>query len=398
MNLARPTRRRLVALVAAAAALAGACGGNDDPLEIGFRRIALDLAFKDAAKAEPVEPTQVIRQFVEPEVTFSVEEVVETEPREPTVRRVVRTVPRQQQRSCPTAPEGATPATPAFAVVKEPPKVGSYARHNEGTLNIALATSNFDLPVPALSTWQIGRSEFVSASVLAADQDVDALAPPPEVRGNTTAFPEVPEFELTRRLLPGYSVTDTFRYTYTDEPGGDYLYLVKRVRVTQGKESTFTPSPPIRIVRLNVPEGNLADAGVVHAGVDKATGVAMAVQSQILSRELVDVCGEVVDTYRVQIKENVVDLSKEVPETSGNEGETANYWNIQFDNGLLIVREEVHSTYRTTTEVLGQPVPVIITYDYTSTLDSLQPGPLAPASSGVPPRSGGAPQSEEVEE
>jgi hypothetical protein len=189
-------------------------------------------------------------------------------------------------------------------------------------------------------------------------------------------FKEMPEFELTRRLLPGYSVTDTFRYTYTDETGGDYLYLVKRVTVARGEESVFVPSPPIRVVRLNVPEGNVADAGVVHAGIDRETNVALAIESQIVGRELVDVCGEVVDTYRVQVKEHFVDLSKDVPETSGNEGDTANFWNIQFDNGLLIVREEVHSVHRTTTEVLGQQVPVQVTYDYVSTLDSLEPQPL----------------------
>lgn len=375
----RPTRLRVLALLLAAMAMAGACGGREDPLEIGFRRIALDLAFKDADKAVPVEPATIIRQFVEPDTVFTIEEAEGPGPLEPQVRRVVRTVPRREQRVCPTAPEGAAPQTPAFAVVKDPPKVGNYARHNEGKLGIALATSTFDLPVPALSTWQIPRVDFVNGSTLVADRDVETLAPPPEVRGNTTVFPEVPEFEMTRKLLPGFSVTDTYRYTYDGATGGDFIYLVKRVRVTQGKESVFTPSPPIRVVKLNVPEGNIADAGVVHAGIDQSTGVAMTVQSQVLSRELVDVCGEVVDTYRVQIKENVVDLSKEVPETSGNEGDTANYWNIQFDNGLLIVREEVHSTYRTTTEVLGQPVPVTITYDYTSTLDSLEPGPLVKA-------------------
>ena len=141
----------------------------------------------------------------------------------------------------------------------------------------------------------------------------------------------------------------------------------------------FEPSPPIRVVRLNVPEGNIADAGVVHGGVDRTTNVAMTVQSQILDRELVDVCGEVVDTYRVQIKEQFVDFSTSPPETSGNEGDTSNFWNIQFDNGLLIVREEVHTTLRTTTTILGQQVPIAIDYDYVSTLDRLQPDPLEPA-------------------
>jgi hypothetical protein len=374
----RRHRSRALAFVALAATVAGACGeGGPTPLEIGFRRVALDLAFKDAEKAAPVEPQTVIRRFIESDVQYTLQDVA-PEPREPQIIRRVRVVPpRQPPRECPTAPEGTAPQFPTFAVIKDPPAVGSYPRHNEGKLSVAIATSAFDIPVPPLSTWDVPRVDFVSANTLLSDRDAETLSPPPEVRDNTTAFPEVPEFELTRRLLPGYSQTDTYRYTYNAAPGGDYLYLVKRVTVARGEERVFTPSPPIRIVRLNVTEGDAVDAGVVHGGVDTETNLAMTVQSQVVARELVDVCGEVADTYRVQIKENFVDLSKSPPEVSGNEGETANYLNFQFDRGLLIVREEVHSTLRTTTEVLGQQVPMTITYDYTSTLDSLTPRPLA---------------------
>lgn len=391
-------RVRAAALVALAGAVAGACGGGGpSPLEIGFRRVALDLSFKDAEKAAPVEPQTVIRQFVESDVQYSLQEV--PAPRDPQVVRRVRVVPRRQTpRECPTAPEGTAPQYPTFAVIKDPPTVGSYPRHNEGKLSVSLATSSFDIPVPPLSTWDIPRVDFVSASTLVNDREVEALNPPAEVRDDPTVFPEVPEFELTRRLLPGYSQTDTYRYTYDGATGGDFLYLVKRVTVARGQERVFNPSPPIRLVRLNVTEGNAADAGVTHGGVDTETDLAMTVQSQVVEREFVDVCGEIADTYRVEIKENFVDLSKSPPEISGNEGETANYLNFQFDKGLLIVREEVNSTLRTTTEILGQQVPMTITYDYTSTLDSLTPKPLTSpgASSGLP---GGEEESvEEVEE
>jgi hypothetical protein len=360
---------------------------ESSPLEIGFRRVALDLAFKDAEKAVPVEPQTIIRQFVDSDVEYTVREQEEVvrDTQDPVVVRRVRVVPaRQAPRECPKAPEGTAPQYPTFAVIKDPPTVGSYPRHNEGKLTIALATSTFDVPVPPLSTWDIPRVDFVKGSTAVSDREVDAVAPPPEVRGNTTAFPEMPEFELTRRLMAGYTQTDTYRYTYTGATGGDYLYLVKRVTVARGQERVFTPSPPIRIVRLNVTEGNEVDAGVVHGGVDTETNLAMTVQSQVVARELVDVCGEIADTYRVQIKENFVDLSKTPPEISGNEGDSANFLNFQFDKGLLIVREEVNSTLRTTTEVLGQQVPLTVTYNYTSTLDSLTPKPLAagPATPG----------------
>ena len=84
---------------------------------------------------------------------------------------------------------------------------------------------------------------------------------------------------------------------------------------------------------------------------------------------------------------------------SGNEGDSANFLNFQFDKGLLIVREEVNSTLRTTTEVLGQQVPLTVTYNYTSTLDSLTPKPLAAAPAGPGPRDGsGGPDASEEEE
>lgn len=381
-------RKRLVTLLVACSAVAGACGGGGEaPLEIGFRRVALDLAFKDAEKAVPVEPQTIIRRFVDAETQYRFQEQVVSEPRDPVVVRRVRVLPPPQpKRECPTAPEGATPDYPTFAVIKDPPTVGSYPRHNEGKLTIALAASTFDVPVPALSTWDIPRVDFVTASTTASDRDVETLDPPDAVRANKTLFPEIPEFELTRRLMPGYSQTDTYRYTYTGASGGDFLYLVKRVTVARGQERVFEPSPPIRIVRLNVTEGDMASAGVVHGGVDTKTNLAMTVQSQIVERELVDVCGEIADTYRVQIKENIVDLSKTPPEVSGNEGESSNFINIQFDKGLLIVREEVNSTLRTTTEILGQQVPLTVTYNYTSTLDSLVPKPLAPPPSTPAPR------------
>lgn len=392
MTRSRPPR--FAAVVALAGSLAAACGGGgEDPLSIGFRRIALDLAFKDAEKAPPVDPPTIVRQYVESDVQYTIEEVP-PEPREPTVIRRVRVVPRRQVRECPSAPEGQAPERVTFPVVKSEPKVGSYPRHNQGTMNIALATSNTEIPVPPLSTWSIPNVEVVRGQVAVAPRELDTLNPPDAVAANDTVFVDMPQFSVTRRLLPGYSTTDTYRYTYTDETGGDFLYLVKRVTMARGTESVFEPSPPIRVMRLGVTEGSATDAGTVHGGVDRATNVAMTIESQILSRELVDVCGEMVDTYRVRIKERVVNLN--TGDVSGNEGDTANFWNIQIDNGLLLVREEVNSTVRTTTEIAGAPVPVVITYDYTSTLDGLEPRPLDPAS--APPAGGGDGESEEVEE
>src|SRR6185436_4229224 len=114
--------------------------------------------------------------------------------------------------------------------------------------------------------------------------------------------------------------------------GGDYLWLIKRETTVGGIKAAFTPTPPIRYIKLFVTEGT--DSEVTHAGVDRATNTALTVQSKIVGRESVDVCGSVVDTFRVQIQENFVDLSKSPPTISGNENGTANFWNMQFDHGL----------------------------------------------------------------
>ena len=371
----RLSKRRALVLVAAASVLAAGCANTEEPLEIGFRRVALDLAFKDAEKAIPVEASQVVTRYIDTD--YRVEDVETQTDEGPRIVRRVKVIPARPQRDCPVAPAGATPEFPAFAVVKDPPKVGSYPRHNTGQLRVQLATQTFDIPVPELSTWEIPEVRTVRGHRLVADSELETAAPPDAVRSNDSVLQNMNEFDLTRRILPGYSTTDTYRYTNNTATGGDFLYLVKRVTVARGEETVFVPSPPIRVVRLNVSEGTLADSGVVHAGVDRSTNVALAIQSQIVGRETVDVCGDIVDTYRVQVKELFTNLAKTPPEVSGNEGDTTNYWNVAFDNGILIVREEVHSTLRTTTNVLGQRVPITVTYDYTSTLDKTTPDPIA---------------------
>ena len=190
-------RGRLVCVLIVASVIAAGCGRADDPLEIGFRRVALDLAFKDADKANPVDDRTIVRRFVDGD-DFALEEL---EP-EPRVVRRVRVVTRPAPRVCDKAPEGATPEFPAFAVVKDPPKVGQYSRHNEGKLTINSATTSYDIPVPGLSRWEIPAVRFVRGHRAVSDRDIDQADPPEAVRNDPTVFAELPEFELTRRILP----------------------------------------------------------------------------------------------------------------------------------------------------------------------------------------------------
>lgn len=373
--------RRLLVVVSASMLLA-ACAGEANPLEIGLRRVALDLAFRDADKALPVPPQEIITQIIPAEMTSSLEELTEvsTVPRQRTVVRVPPPPPPRRAAPCPGAEPTATPNRDAFAVVKDPPRVGTYPRRNVGELDITFATFNFKVPYPPSTVWDIPRVEVASGPPVISERDKNVPIPS-QVTGSPTASPPSFEFDIVRHSLPGFSVTTTYSYTQ-GASGGDYLYLRKRVTMVNGSPSVFIPSPPIRVVRLGVSQGGdgTTRSDSNHGGVDRETNVAMTIQSDVIGREWVDVCGEVFDTFIVRFQERVVDLSKNPPDVSGNNPDAYNVWNIQFDNGLLLVREAIDTVTRTSVSAGAARVPVEIRAKYTSTLRSPDPSPL-----GTPP-------------
>jgi hypothetical protein len=376
-RLLRPLHVRLALVALAGALTTAACGHQPDPLEIGLRRVALDLSFKDPAKAAEVSPRAVVTQLelADPAIVAQVPEEIEEAPRRGP--KVIVVPARKAEPVCETAPAGAGYDTPTYPLVKDPPVVGSYPRHYTGTVKLQTTLFDLSLPYPPKANTDITDLAFVTASTYVGETERAALPAP--AHDDPNVFVPKTEFKLTHHGPSGLTQVDTFQYTAGGATGGDFLLLTKRETTVNGATTTFTPEPPIRYIKLFTPEGD--DSAVSHAGVDRATQTALAVQSRIMGRESVDVCGEVVDTFRVQIQENFVDLTKSPPETSGNENGTANFWNIQFDHGLLLVREEVHTTFHGSTEVAGAPVPITIVSDYVGTLDSMTPQPLKARSS-----------------
>ena len=371
------------AAVLACASISSACAESPDPLEIGLRTVALDLSFRDADRAEPVAPQEVITRFLPADIIERFDDDIPDAPGERGRRTVVRVPPPPLNRAapCAVADPTATPDRQAFVVIKDPPRVGTYLRRNEGELQVKLPTFEFKLPYPPSTAWDLPRVEPGSGPSAVNDRDAEAVGGLPDAaKSNTTVSPPNFEFELVRKSLPGYSVTDTYFYTYTGASGGDFLYLKKRVTVADGAVSEFNPTPPIRVVRLGVSPGGdgTTSSESNHAGLDRSTSVSMTIQSDVIGREEVDVCGEVLDTYLVRIQERIVDLSKRPPDVSGNDPDKYNFWNIQFDNGLLLVRESVDTLTRTSALVPGTaaPIPVEIRSIYTSTLRSPEPSPL----------------------
>jgi hypothetical protein len=87
------------------------------------------------------------------------------------------------------------------------------------------------------------------------------------------------------------------------------------------------------------------------------------VQGQIVRREAVDVCGVMIDSYRVETTEQLVDLT--TGSTSGTTTGTSNVYNVATQLHGFIVREQIRTTTRKADTATGTPV--TIEMNYTST-------------------------------
>jgi hypothetical protein len=163
-------------------------------------------------------------------------------------------------------------------------------------------------------------------------------------------------------VLPLGNTTTTTRYRVTSEE----LQLVRRQITTADTEFVFTPTPPVTMMLLGTGEGDTWTS----AGTDLATGASMVVAGQILSREAVDLCGTMYDTYRVQSSERLVLLSgdgafAQVTDDTSAEGGEPNFYNVATHLGGLFVRTETHMT--TTASNL------VVEEDNVATFDTVEP-------------------------
>src|SRR5688500_7137463 len=111
MNHRRKTR--WIVLLATSLMMSAACGEEADPLDLGFKRVSLDLVFKDAAKAVPPDPqkVQTVVEFFTEDYEPAEELVEEAEPAPP--RRIPRVNREPAIPPCPEADPGLTPEVPA---------------------------------------------------------------------------------------------------------------------------------------------------------------------------------------------------------------------------------------------------------------------------------------------
>jgi hypothetical protein len=243
---------------------------------------------------------------------------------------------------CPHAPEGATPDVPVTPNITRPPTAGTFLKRNVGTIKVTGAIP-IALPYPPITQLVISHVETAVAN------DVYYGKEP------------ITTFESEEVLAPGLSVKDYFSYNPRE------LDLVKEEVITNGQITTFAPTPAIEVLPFTGPGNTWASAGA-----DPDTQTTATVQGDIAgARELVDVCGTIVDTLKVSTTETRAAVADQAVSGSGNSDHpnapiVQNYA-PQF--GGLVVRREEHSQ-RT---VKTKDAPVTLQIDVVSTLMSIKP-------------------------
>ena len=339
--------RTAVALLSAGAVLAS-CANHQSQVQLGLKRITLDLAFKSAAKAPPIQQVLAAPQPmpVVAELTGNLQPVVTSSGALPPFKL--------QGFTCPKAAPGALPAAPAQVFITAPAQAGVYYVHNEGTFKLDSALLKLAGPYPK-------RTDQAIANVSSADTK-DATG---TVNGKKITY-DVVERNPLQTITTTYVAT-----TQTGVGATNDLKLVKRETKTSSGTVTFAPVPAITMMQFKG-EG----ASWNSAGIDPANGTVMVVQGAVEKKEIVDVCGTLVDTYRVRSSEHVANVVDKLDYKTDDNDPTI--YNVATQLGGLVVRQHVNATTTFTVNNL----PFSLNVNVTMTNDSINP--LPPGSPSPP--------------
>jgi len=343
--------RRVFVLCAIAPLLAAACGGSDSrSFTIGFKRLALDLSYKDESIPTPTSKDVATPQPV-PALAAFLNSV--------RIPQQLTSLPHSTFGECPTAPADAHPDHPATVFVTEPPRVGTYTTHLKGTATIQGALS-VKLPFPPRGVLNI--------------QNITHSTSEDPVNGPTKIF----TYDVFVPGLDGGSTTTTYRVTYSpatlagtvgQTAGGSHapqgeLDLVRLVLKSSSGNIDFTPDPPITIMAFKNGQGTSWTSG----GIDREDGTSMVVDGSVTKRTNVDVCGKLYDTYEVVSNEHIVNLRTGL--RSDTSATDPNVYRVATGEGGLFVAQHID----TTTSFPGESgTPTIITTLYDQTFDSVIP-------------------------
>ncbi len=342
---------RLLVVMVSLTLLASACGGGRGPdFTIGFKRLALDLSYKDEKLPEFVNPNTVT---IPSEVQYLAPGFVAPRLAPP---------PMPKLPGCPVADPDTKPEQPATVFVTKPPAVGTYTTHNTGYIEIG-AAQPVRLPMPSRGLQEIKNVQ--------ESKTEDALNGPTEVITYDLFTPSL-DGGTTASYRVTYSAATTTG-TVTQAAGvekaaaGEMVLTRLQVKAT-GNNLDFKPDPPVTIISFRSGQGTSWNS----AGTDQATGTAMVVSGSVSRRVNVDVCGKWYDTYEVISNEHIVNLGTGF--RSDTDAQDPNVYRVATNLGGLFVQQHIH----TTTTVTGEGgTPVSVTVNYDQTLDSVTPA--APA-------------------
>ena len=268
--------------------------------------------------------------------------------------------------SCPKASPSARPDVPLQVYVSKAPATGLYTEHNTGKFTI------IENGLPLSGTYP-QQGEF-SIQNVKVTQSSDA------VNGTVTNL----YYDLVEQGVDGSQTTTTYLAQLVNGslpnraqveagtgPGTTgQLDLVKQVTVNSQGTSTFAPSSPVEIMAMTTGVG----ASWNSAGVDTASGTAMEVSGKITAVDHVDLCGHLVEAYRVVSNEQVSNpRSKFASSTSTND---PNVYEIAPQFGGLFVSEHIDTTTNIPSSSSSGSVSAnttVVELNYTSTLDSVNP-------------------------
>jgi hypothetical protein len=356
-------RRRFSLLTAAALALSvpllSACGLNAGRgFQVGVKQVGVNLSFANGSLVStrivhlPPLPVASYGDFLAQVTQLSNVQAVNGATGFP---------PRTSRLGCPVAPAGARPDQTVKVVVSQPPATGLYREHNTGKFNLVEGGLSFSGPYPPMGEYSIQNEMRKTAT--------------DSVNGTITDF----NFDLVEEGVDGSQTTTTYRAQVQEGgvankaqleastgPGttGE-LDLIKQVVVNSQGTSTFAPDSPVEIVGFNRGVG----ASWNSAGVDTSTGTVMTVSGSITAIDQVDLCGHLVQAYRVVSNEKVSNPSANSGFTSATSQSDPNVYDISPQFGGIMVRQHID----TTTTYTANKSATIVSLNYTSTLDSVTP-------------------------
>lgn len=346
--------RRLLTLAVALGLVLCACGGDRGPdFTIGFKRLALDLAYKDEKLPEYVAPNGVV---VPPEVGFLAPSFVAPKVAPPPA---IAVAPK-----CPEAEPGKRPLKPATVFVTKPPPVGTYTTHVKGYAEIGAANPvRINLPGRGVQEIRDVKQTNTEDPINGPSQVITYDLFVPTLDGGTTT---------TYRVT--YSPATTIGTVTQNVPGlpkaaSGQLELIRLQIKSAAHNLDFQPDPPVTIMAFRSGQGTSWNS----AGTDRRSGTSMVVSGSVSRRVNVDVCGDIYDTYEVISNEHIVNL--ETGFRSDTDPQDPNVYRVATNLGGLFVQQHIHAT----TSVLGDgaAAPSVVTVNYDQTLDSVTPVPPA---------------------